>query len=124
MPHLLEAAAEDVVFADGGFTVAGTDLHLDLFAVARAARDPAQLPPGMEPGLDVTHRRVPPAQTFPNGCHVAEVEIDPDTGAVAVARYAVVNDFGPVINPMLLEGQMHGGIVQGIGQVLMETHGV
>jgi carbon-monoxide dehydrogenase large subunit len=118
--HLLEAANEDVVFTEGRFTVAGTDLSLDLFAVAQAARDPAKLAPGMEPGLDVTHRRVPPAQTFPNGCHIAEIEIDPDTGAVAVARYTIVDDFGRTINPLLLEGQVHGGIVQGIGQALLE----
>jgi carbon-monoxide dehydrogenase large subunit len=118
--HLLEAAAQDVVFADGAFAVAGTDLRLDLFDVAQAARDPAKLPPGMAPGLDTTHHRVPPAQTFPNGCHIVEVEIDPDTGTVAIERYTVVDDFGRTINPLLLEGQVHGGIVQGIGQALLE----
>src|SRR5262249_30228295 len=88
--HLLEAAAGDVTFADGPFSVAGTDLRLDLLEVAKAARDPKRLPAGMEPGLDATHKQVPAAQTFPNGCHIAEVEIDPDTGAVAVARYTIV----------------------------------
>ena len=88
--------------------------------VAKAARDPAKLPPGMEPGLDTTHTRVPPAQTFPNGCHIVEVEIDRDTGAVAIVRYTVVDDFGRTINPLMLEGQVHGGIVQGIGQALLE----
>ena len=78
---LLEASAQDVVFDDGAFGVPGTDLRVDLFQVAKAARDPAKLPAGMEPGLDATHHRVPPAQTFPNGCHIVEVEIDPGTGA-------------------------------------------
>jgi len=118
--HLLEVSAQDVVFADGAFGVPGTDLRLDIFAVAKAARDPAKLPAGMEPGLDATHERVPPAQTFPNGCHIVEVEIDRNTGAVAIARYTVVDDFGRTINPLLLEGQVHGGIVQGIGQALLE----
>ena len=80
--HLLEVSAQDVRFADGVFSVPGTDLRLDLFEVAKAARDPAKLPAGMEPGLDTTHHRVPPAQTFPNGCHIVEVEIDPNTGVV------------------------------------------
>ena len=118
--HLLEVSAQDVIFADGVFRVPGTDLRLDVFAVAKAARDPAKLPAGMEPGLDTTHHRVPPAQTFPNGCHIVEVEIDPNTGAVAIERYTVVDDFGRTINPLLLEGQVHGGIVQGIGQALLE----
>ena len=118
--HLLEAAAQDVEFADGVFAVAGTDLRLELFAVAAAARDPQKLPQGMAPGLDTTHHRVPQAQTFPNGCHIAEIEIDPDTGTPTIERYTVVDDFGRTINPLLLEGQVHGGIVQGIGQALSE----
>jgi carbon-monoxide dehydrogenase large subunit len=118
--HLLEVSAHDVRFADGVFSVPGTDLRLDIFAVAKAARDPAKLPAGMEPGLDTTHHRVPPAQTFPNGCHIVEVEIEPDTGVVTIERYTVVDDFGRTINPLLLEGQVHGGIVQGIGQALLE----
>jgi len=118
--HVLEVSTDDVTFADGIFSVPGTDLRLDIFAVAQAARDPAKLPPGVDPGLDTTHQRVPPAQTYPNGCHVVEVEIDPKTGAVAIERYTVVDDFGRTINPLLLEGQVHGGIVQGIGQALLE----
>ena len=118
--HMLEVAAHDVTFADGAFAVNGTDLRIDLMAVAKAARDPAKLPPGMAPGLDTTHQRMPPAQTFPNGCHIVEVEIDPNTGVVALDRYTVVDDFGRTINPLLLEGQVHGGIVQGIGQALFE----
>jgi aerobic carbon-monoxide dehydrogenase large subunit len=86
----------------------------------KAARDLARLPAGLQPGLDATHHRVPPAQTFPNGFHIVEVEIDPDTGHVAIERYTIVDDFGRTINPLLLEGQVHGGIVQGIGQALLE----
>ncbi len=118
--HLLEVSAQDIAFADGVFSVPGTDLRIDLMEVAKAARDPAKLPAGMAPGLDATHLRVPPAQTFPNGCHIVEVEIDPDTGVVTIERYTVVDDFGRTINPLLLEGQVHGGIVQGIGQALLE----
>src|SRR5438874_6861858 len=118
--NLLEAAAADIEFGEGEFRIVGTDRRVDLFAVAAAARDRAKLPPGMEPGLDVTHTRTPLAETFPNGCHIAEVEIDPDTGDVKIDRYTVVDDFGAVINPLLLEGQVHGGVVQGIGQALFE----
>jgi aerobic carbon-monoxide dehydrogenase large subunit len=118
--HLLEVGAQDIVFDDGAFSVPGTDLRVDLMEVAKAARDPAKLPAGMEPGLDTTHTRVPPAQTFPNGCHIVEVEIDPNTGATTIDRYTVVDDFGRTINPLMLEGQVHGGIVQGIGQALLE----
>jgi carbon-monoxide dehydrogenase large subunit len=118
--HMLEVSAQDVTFADGTFGVPGTDLRLDVFEVAKAARDPAKLPPGMAPGLDTTHQRMPPAQTFPNGCHIVEVEIDPNTGSVNIERYTIVDDFGRTINPLLLEGQVHGGIVQGIGQALLE----
>ena len=118
--HMLEVSAQDITFADGVFSVPGTDLRIDLMDVAKAARDPAKLPSGLEPGLDATHHSVPPAQTFPNGCHIVEVEIDPETGSVAVERYTIVDDFGRTINPLLLEGQVHGGIVQGIGQALLE----
>ena len=117
---MLEVSAADITFEDGVFGVPGTDLRVDLLDVAKAANDPKKLPPGMEPGLDTTHQRVPPAQTFPNGCHIVEVEIDPDTGAVVIERYTIVDDFGRTINPLLLEGQVHGGVVQGIGQALLE----
>lgn len=116
----MEVSAQDISFADGVFSVPGTDLRLDILDVAKAARDPSKLPPGMEPSLDTTHNRVPTAQTFPNGCHIVEVEIDPSTGEIAIDRYTVVDDFGRIINPMMLEGQVHGGIVQGIGQALFE----
>ncbi|HET6520435.1 MAG TPA: xanthine dehydrogenase family protein molybdopterin-binding subunit [Geminicoccaceae bacterium] len=118
--HRLETAVADIAFADGRFTVVGTDRSLSLFEVARAAADPAGLPEGMAPGLDETYKRVPEAPTYPNGCHVCEVEVDRDTGAVRIVRYTVVDDFGAVINPLLLTGQVHGGIVQGIGQALHE----
>ncbi len=118
--HLLEAAASDIEFGDGEFRIAGTDRRVDLFAVAAAARDPAKLPPGIEPGLDVTQVQTPAAGTYPNGCHIVEVEIDPDSGVVTVERYTIVDDFGAVINPLLLEGQVHGGVVQGLGQALIE----
>ena len=118
--HLLEAAEADVEFADGAFTVAGTDRSVDVREVARASYVPSRLPDGMEPGLDETAHYVPEAPTFPNGCHVCEVEIDPETGAVAMDRYAVVDDVGTVVNPLLLKGQIHGGVAQGLGQALME----
>ena len=118
--NLLEASAADIEYGDGEFRIVGTDRRVDLFDVAAAARDPAKLPPGMEPGLDTTHIQTPSANTFPNGCHIIEVEIDPDSGVVTIPRYTVVDDFGAVINPILLEGQVHGGIVQGLGQALFE----
>jgi carbon-monoxide dehydrogenase large subunit len=118
--NLLEAAASDIEFADGEFRIVGTDRRADLFAVAQAARDPAKLPPGVEPGLDATHEQTPSANTFPNGCHIVEVEIDPASGVVTVVNYTIVDDFGAVINPLLLEGQVHGGVVQGLGQALLE----
>jgi carbon-monoxide dehydrogenase large subunit len=118
--HLLEAAPADVVLRDGRFTVAGTDKGLALAAVAKAAYAPRQLPPSLEPGFSETAAFTPPAVTFPNGCHACEVEVDPETGAVRVLRYSVVDDVGRMINPMLVKGQIHGGIAQGLGQGLFE----
>jgi carbon-monoxide dehydrogenase large subunit len=118
--HLFEAAAADVEFADGVFTVAGTDRRLDLETVARAAFDPARQPPGLEPGFAESGHFTPPAPTFPNGCHLCEVEVEPETGLVHLVRYLVVDDFGTVINPRLLAGQVRGGIGQGIGQAMLE----
>src|SRR5712691_9283211 len=117
---LLEAAHDDVVLRDGRFTVAGTDRGVTFNNVARAAYQPRQLPAGFEPGFSETAAFVPPAVTFPNGCHLCEVEIDEETGAVRVVRYAVVDDVGRMVNPMLVKGQIHGGIVQGLGQGLFE----
>jgi carbon-monoxide dehydrogenase large subunit len=118
--HLLEAAEADIAFEDGVFAISGTDRNVSIDAVARAAFNPAQLPPGLEPGFDESGHFTPPAPTFPNGCHVCEVEIDPETGVIEVVRYFVVDDFGTVINPLLLRGQVHGGIAQGIGQAMLE----
>jgi carbon-monoxide dehydrogenase large subunit len=118
--HLLEAAPDDVALRDGRFIVAGTDRGVTWSRVARAAYQPRQLPPGLEPGFSETAAFAPPAVTFPNGCHVCEVEIDEETGAVRVTRYSVVDDVGHMINPMLVKGQIHGGIVQGLGQGLSE----
>jgi carbon-monoxide dehydrogenase large subunit len=118
--HLLEAAEADLRFAEGRFRVAGTDRTVTLTEVARAAFQPARLPPGLEPGLYETGTFVPNQDTWPNGCHVCEVEIDVDTGAVVVVGYVVVDDVGTVVNPLTLEGQIHGGVAQGAGQALME----
>ena len=118
--HVLETAAADIEFNDAAFTVAGTDKTIDLFELAKIARDPAQLPEGMEPGLDAEHDHTAEAATFPNGCHIAEVEVDADTGETKIVNFTVVDDFGVSLNPMMLEGQVHGGIAQGIGQALTE----
>ena len=107
-------------FDDGDFRVTGTDRSINILELASAARDPARLPEGMEPGLDGRGRAEVTSFTYPNGCHVCEVEIDPETGAIQVVRYSVVNDFGKVINPMIISGQVHGGIAQGLSQALCE----
>ncbi|HTV88428.1 MAG TPA: xanthine dehydrogenase family protein molybdopterin-binding subunit [Stellaceae bacterium] len=118
--HLMEAAVADVEFADAKFTIAGTDRSLSLKEVARASFQPARLPSGMEPGLIEHATYAPPGATYPNGCHVCEVEVDPETGEVELIAYTVVDDVGTVINPLTLHGQVHGGVAQGVGQVLME----
>jgi carbon-monoxide dehydrogenase large subunit len=118
--HLLEASAQDVEFADGKFTVAGTDRSLGLKQVAMAAFQPARLPPGFEGGLYENATYLPSKDTFPNGCHICEVEIDRETGHVQLERYAVVDDVGTVMNPIGIKGQIHGGVAQGLGQILME----
>ena len=118
--HLLEVSDGEIVFGDGRFTVPGTDHAIAIKEVARAAFVPAKLPRGLEPGLFETGSFSPPQDTFPNGCHVCEVEIDPETGAVRLDRYSVVDDVGTVVNPKTLKGQIHGGVAQGLGQVLME----
>ena len=118
--HLMEAAEPDVVFDAGKFKVAGTDKAVTLKDVAKAAYEPDKLPKGLEPGLTESGMFSPENHTFPNGTHVCEVEIDPDTGVVAVERYTVVDDVGTVVNPLTLKGQIHGGVVQGLSQVLFE----
>jgi carbon-monoxide dehydrogenase large subunit len=117
--ELLEAAQSDIVFERGAFTIAGTDRSVDIMALAAQSRVTVEAQAACS--LDAALVIETPASAFPNGCHVAEVEIDPDTGTVDIARYAVVDDFGTLINPMLVEGQVHGGIAQGVGQALMEN---
>src|SRR6266446_4968156 len=117
---MLEAAEADIVFSGGKFAVTGTDRAVALKEVARAAFQPAQLPAGLEPGLYETGTFAPKQDTWPNGCHVCEVEVDQDTGAVTLAGYVIVDDVGTVINPLTLKGQIHGGVAQGVGQALME----
>ena len=118
--HVLEAAEEDIEFAEGRFTVAGTDRSIDVMSLAKELREAGALPDGTPNSLDnkAVHDSSP--SSFPNGCHVCEVEIEPETGDVAIVRYTVVDDFGVVINPLVVEGQVQGGIVQGVGQILME----
>ncbi len=118
--HLLEAAAADIEFAEGTFSIAGTDRSIGIMEIADRLRGGLELPEGVPTSLDVSHVHASAPSAFPNGCHVAEVEVDPQTGVVEVVRYSMVNDFGTVVNPMLVAGQAHGGVVQGIGQALME----
>jgi carbon-monoxide dehydrogenase large subunit len=118
--HVLEAAVTDIEFAHGRFTVAGTDRRIGIMELADKLRAGAKLPADSPRSLDVSHVSAGVPSAFPNGCHVAEVEIDPQTGLIAVVKYTSVNDFGTVINPMLVEGQVHGGVVQGIGQAMLE----
>lgn len=117
--HLMEASEADIEFKGGRFTIAGTDRSIDIMELSQRLRD-GKLPDGVPDKLDVDHTGSDVASTFPNGCHVAEVEIDPDTGVLSIARYSAVNDFGTVVNPMIVAGQLHGGVAQGIGQALME----
>jgi carbon-monoxide dehydrogenase large subunit len=119
--HLMEASAGDVAFAHGWFGVAGTDRRVHLREVARAAYVPANYPlETLEPGLQETAVYDPPAFAFSNGAHVCELEVDAETGAIALVGYWAVDDVGSVINPMIVEGQIHGGLAQGLGQALRE----
>ncbi|HUB97234.1 MAG TPA: xanthine dehydrogenase family protein molybdopterin-binding subunit [Stellaceae bacterium] len=118
--HFLEAAVEDIEFRDGVFSIAGTDRRITIMDLARRARDAKDLPADLPATLDDVGASTANKNTFPNGCHVCEIEIDPETGATAICRYTVADDFGRLINPLIVEGQIHGGIVQGIGQALME----
>ena len=106
---LLEAAAADIEYGDGEYRIAGTDRAVSLFEVAKTTQ-----------GLQATHTRTPEAFTYPNGCHICEIEVDADTGEARIAHYSIVDDFGRAMNPLLLEGQVHGGTAQGIGQALLE----
>jgi carbon-monoxide dehydrogenase large subunit len=118
--HLLQADPDEVAFAGGQFAVARSDRGIDLLAVAGASRDPANLPEGMSPRLDADAFNPSDVFTFPSGCHAAEVEIDPETGHVSLERYTSVDDYGRLINPMVTRGQVQGGVVQGIGQAMLE----
>ena len=118
--HLLEAAEADIEFNDGIFRIAGTDKQIDIQEVARTAYIPAKLPPAIEPGLFESGTYRATVANYPNGVHVCEIEIDPETGATELLAYSVVDDVGTVINPLLLDGQIHGGVAQGLGQALME----
>jgi carbon-monoxide dehydrogenase large subunit len=119
--HLLEAAEADVEFKDGKFSVAGTDRSKTLAEVALTAYVPHNFPhEELEPGLDETAFYDPKNFTFPSGAHIAEVEIDPETGQVTIVNFTASDDFGRILNPMIVEGQVHGGLAQGIGQALLE----
>jgi carbon-monoxide dehydrogenase large subunit len=119
--HLLEAAEADVVFAEGRFTVAGTDRTVPFAQVALTAYVPHNYPiETLEPGLDETAFYDPSNFTYPAGAYVAEVEIDPETGTVRLINFTGADDFGRIVNPMIVEGQVHGGLAQGIGQALLE----
>jgi carbon-monoxide dehydrogenase large subunit len=117
---LLQAEAAELEFAEGRFTVPGSGQGIDLLAVARAAADPTNLPDGVTPGLGAYAWNECDVITFPNGTHVAEVEIDIETGLVTLERYFAIDDYGRVINPLLTIGQVQGGVAQGIGQAMLE----
>src|SRR5260221_842646 len=114
----LEASAADIEFRAGSFNIVGTDRGIGIMELAGKLRSGMKVPEGVPDTLDVSHVHEAAPSAFPNGAHVAEVEIDPDTGTAEVAQYTLGNDFGTVINPLLVEGQSHGGLVQGIGQAL------
>ncbi|OHV68144.1 carbon monoxide dehydrogenase [Mesorhizobium sp. LCM 4577] len=118
--HLLEADEGDIVIENGEVKVAGTDKSLPWFQVALASYTAHNLPAGMEPGLKETAFYDPSNFTFPAGCYICEVEIDPETGLTEIIQFVAADDFGNIINPMIVEGQVHGGIAQGVGQALLE----
>ncbi len=120
--HLMEASVADVEFKNGTFTVAGTDKSVPFGTVALTAYVPHNYPiTELEPGLEETAFYDPLNFTYPGGCHICEVEVDPDTGVTKVVNFTAVDDVGRVINPMIVEGQVHGGVAQGIGQALLEN---
>lgn len=118
--HLLEASEADIEFSEGVFRVKGTDRQKTIQEVVFAALVPHNYPPDLEPGMEASAYFDPPNFTFPAGTYVCEVEVDPDTGRVSIEKFVAVDDFGRVINPLIVEGQVHGGLVQGIGQALLE----
>ena len=119
--HLMEASVDDIEFDGGTFRVAGTDKEKAIAEIAFTAYVPHNYPADLEPGLDEQAFYDPLNFTYPAGTHVCEVEIDPDTGVVEIVDWAAVDDFGKVINPLIVEGQVHGGIAQGVGQALLEN---
>src|SRR5918995_884328 len=119
--HPLEASEADLEFKDGSFTVKGTDRAKSIGEVVFAAYVPHNYPPGLERGMEETAFSVPPTSPSPAGTYICEIEVDPDTGTVQIDRFTAVDDFGKVINPMIVEGQVHGGLAQGIGQALTEA---
>jgi carbon-monoxide dehydrogenase large subunit len=118
--HFMEADAADIEFADGTFVIAGTDKAMPLTQVAAMSFIPVHVPAELGVGLQGVGAFSADVPSFPNGCHICEVEVDTETGAVAVDRYTVVDDVGTVVNPLLAQGQIHGGVVQGVGQALFE----
>ena len=118
--HLLEAAEGDIALEDGRFEIAGTDRSVSFTEVAAAAYSPSKLPPGMEPGLVELGAGQPTPCSMSNGFHLCEVEVDPSTGRTEIRRYTIVDDFGNIINPAIVEGQVQGGTAQGIGEALLE----
>jgi aerobic carbon-monoxide dehydrogenase large subunit len=119
--YALEAAPADIAFERGRFVIVGTDRAISIMELARKLHSGLKPPADAPQSLDVVHiSDGPGASTYPNGCHVAEVEVDPQTGFIELVKYSCVNDFGTLVNPMIVEGQLHGGVVQGIGQAYME----
>jgi carbon-monoxide dehydrogenase large subunit len=118
--HVFKVDVNDVKFADGIFSNTKTNQTHTIKEIAKQAANPAKLPAAMEPGLLATAVYKAPIENFPNGSHVCEIEIDIETGDVEIVRYSVVDDVGTVMNPLLLHGQIHGGVAQGAGQILME----
>jgi aerobic carbon-monoxide dehydrogenase large subunit len=119
--HVLEAATADIEFSRGRFSIAGTDRGIDIMDLAARLQEGAALPDDVPASLDASLVFAGAPSAYPNGCHIAEVELDPETGVIEVVKYSMVNDFGVLVNPMLVEGQAHGGVVQGIGQALGES---
>jgi aerobic carbon-monoxide dehydrogenase large subunit len=118
--HVLEVSQADLEFRDGSFYVQGTDISIRLLDLAMRVRSLRDLPPDFPTTLDSTGEFAATGLHYPNGCHVCEVEIDPETGKVDVVAYCAVDDVGTIINPLIVHGQVHGGVAQGIGQVLLE----
>jgi carbon-monoxide dehydrogenase large subunit len=118
--HFMEANAADIIFSDGNFTIAGTDRTMPLEQIAQMSFIPVGLPSELGVGLQGAGAFSADVPSFPNGCHICEVEIDPETGAVVLDRYTVVDDIGTVVNPLLAAGQIQGGVAQGAGQALIE----